>query len=82
MATHSSIFAWRILTDRGTWWVTVHGDAESDTTKRSTVFHRTQFTNSTSTSPIRVGNEDSAERQGDSLRSQAWGRGQGKPPAP
>ena len=25
MATHSGILAWRIPTDRGYWWVTVHG---------------------------------------------------------
>ena len=25
MATHSSILAWRIPTDRGAWWATVHG---------------------------------------------------------
>ena len=25
MATHSSILAWRIPMDRGTWWATVHG---------------------------------------------------------
>ena len=25
MATHSSIFAWRIPMDRGAWWATVHG---------------------------------------------------------
>ena len=25
MATHSSILAWRIPVDRGTWWATVHG---------------------------------------------------------
>ena len=25
MATHFSILAWRILMDRGAWWVTVHG---------------------------------------------------------
>ena len=30
MATHSSILAWRIPVDRGAWWVTVHGVAESD----------------------------------------------------
>ena len=24
-ATHSSILAWRIPTDRGAWWATVHG---------------------------------------------------------
>ena len=25
MATHSSILAWRIPLDRGTWWAMVHG---------------------------------------------------------
>ena len=25
VATHSSIFAWRIPMDRGAWWTTVHG---------------------------------------------------------
>ena len=25
MATHASIFAWRIPMDRGAWWATVHG---------------------------------------------------------
>ena len=29
MATHSSILAWRIPTDRGAWEATVHGVAES-----------------------------------------------------
>ena len=29
MATHSSIFAWRIPMDRGAWWATVHGVAKS-----------------------------------------------------
>ena len=29
MATHSSIFAWRIPMDRGAWQVTVHGVAKS-----------------------------------------------------
>ena len=24
MATHSSILAWRIPTDRGAWWATIH----------------------------------------------------------
>ena len=31
MATHSSILAWRISVDRGTWQAAVHGVAESDT---------------------------------------------------
>ena len=29
LATHSSILAWRIPMDRGTWWATVHGVAKS-----------------------------------------------------
>ena len=33
-ATHSSILAWRIPTDRGAWWATVHGVADLDTTER------------------------------------------------
>ena len=32
MATHSSILAWKIPTDRGAWRATVHGVAESGTT--------------------------------------------------
>ena len=31
MATHSSILAWRIPMDRGSWWATVHGVAKSQT---------------------------------------------------
>ena len=31
MATHSSILAWRIPMNRGTWWTTVHGIAKSRT---------------------------------------------------
>ena len=31
MATHSRIIAWRIPMDRGSWWVTVHGIAKSQT---------------------------------------------------
>ena len=33
MATHSSILAWRIPMDRGTWQATVHEVAELDTTE-------------------------------------------------
>ena len=31
MATHSSILAWRIPTDRGTWLATAHGVTKSQT---------------------------------------------------
>ena len=31
MATHSSIFAWRIPMDKGDWWATVHVVAKSQT---------------------------------------------------
>ena len=33
IATHSSIFAWRIPMDRGVWQAIVHGVAELDTTE-------------------------------------------------
>ena len=29
MATHSSIFAWKNLMDRGAWWAAVHGVTKS-----------------------------------------------------
>ena len=31
MATHSNILAWRIPSDRGAWWATIHGVAKSRT---------------------------------------------------
>ena len=31
MATHSSILAWKIPMDRGTWWATVYGVSKSQT---------------------------------------------------
>ena len=34
MTTHSSILAWKIPWTGGAWQATVHGVAESDTTKR------------------------------------------------
>ena len=34
MATHSSILAWRIPMDRGTWQATVHGVTELDMTEQ------------------------------------------------
>ena len=33
MATHSSILAWRMPTDRGAWGATVHSVVKSDTTE-------------------------------------------------
>ena len=33
METHSSVLAWRITMDRGAWWATVHGVADSDMTE-------------------------------------------------
>ena len=31
MATHSSIFVWRVPMDRGAWWATVYGATKSRT---------------------------------------------------
>ena len=39
-ATHPSILAWGIPTDRGAQEVTVHGVAESDTTERPSTRYR------------------------------------------
>ena len=33
LVPHSSMLAWRILMDRGTWRATVHGVTKSDTTE-------------------------------------------------
>jgi len=34
IATHSGILTWRIPIDRGSWWATVHGVEELDTTEQ------------------------------------------------
>ena len=34
MAIHFSILAWRLPMDRGAWWVTVHGVAQSQTRQK------------------------------------------------
>ena len=39
MATHSSIFAWRIPTDRGAWRATVHGVTKSRTQMKQLNMH-------------------------------------------
>ena len=41
MATHSSILAWRIPTDRGAWWAPFHGVTKSRT--RLSEFHFTSL---------------------------------------
>ena len=53
MATHSSIFAWRIPMDEGAWQVTVHGGhKELDTTERRIIIIITTSPNSTYLSPF------------------------------
>ena len=45
MATHSSIHAQRIPTDRGAWWATVHGvKKKSDTTERQSIAQHSRST--------------------------------------
>ena len=41
MAIHSSILAWRIPMDRGTWWATDHGVAKSRTQLSNSAQHST-----------------------------------------
>ena len=50
MATHTSILSWRISTDRGAWWVTVHGIAELDMTERLSTHARAHTHTHTHTS--------------------------------
>ena len=40
MVTHSSIVAWKIPMDRGAWWVTAHGVAESAATEATERAHK------------------------------------------
>ena len=40
-ATHSSILAWRVPMDRGAWWATVHGVAQSQTRLSGSAQHST-----------------------------------------
>ena len=39
MATRSSILAWRIPTDRGAWWATVHEVTKSQTRLKQFSMH-------------------------------------------
>ena len=39
MATHSSVLAWRIPTDRGAWWATVLRVIKSDKTEATSYTH-------------------------------------------
>ena len=39
IATHSSTLDWRIPMDRGAWWATIHGTAESGMTERLSTAH-------------------------------------------
>ena len=50
MATHSSILAWRIPTDRGAWQAMVHGVAESDTTEQLSM--KQDYTDQITVEPI------------------------------
>ena len=39
MATHSSIFAWRILIETGAWWATAWGRKEMEKTEQLSTAH-------------------------------------------
>ena len=43
MATHSTVFAWKVSMDRGACWATVHGTTESQTQLNGFHFHFFHF---------------------------------------
>ena len=43
METHPSFLAWRIPMDRGAWWATGHGVAQSGTRLSGSHFHHFHF---------------------------------------
>ena len=44
MATHSSVFAWRILLVRGAWWAIVHGVSRRKTQLKQFSMHAVKKT--------------------------------------
>ena len=62
MATHSSILAWRIPMDRGTWWATVHGVTKSQTRLSNTAQHGDLSTQGTHLRELSNYSEDMNER--------------------